>query len=384
VAAVQTDVPEETMELPLERVLAWRLRRQLLDRPLGIAARDVVVRLCGVQAQVASSAEQAIAQRRPEPVTGGAASALRDRSVVKTWAMRGTLHLLSAEHFADYLSLIAAARTWEKGTWQRTFATAKQIALLADAAPEALHGRELTREQLCAEIVRLTGDESIAEALRSSWGAVLKPLAWQGLLVYGTSDGNRVTFTSPQTWLNGWTGLPDPDEAASRVIPAYLGAFGPASAETFDQWLLRGMSKKSMLRGWFSALVSSGAIVQVDVDGVPAYARAADVEEIAACRPSSEVRLLPAFDQYVLGPGTKNAQIIPAGRRDRISKAAGWISPVVVCGGRVAGTWEANGSALDVVLFPESGPVPRSGLDAEAERLGAILGAPLQVSVTTA
>ena len=48
-----------------------------------------------------------------------------------------------------------------------------------------------------------------------------------GLLCNGPSRGNRVTFTSPQSWLTDWTGVPEPDVAARTAIPAYLGTYGP-------------------------------------------------------------------------------------------------------------------------------------------------------------
>ncbi|MGK5683673.1 winged helix DNA-binding domain-containing protein [Actinoplanes sp. URMC 104] len=357
------------VELTWDRVLSWRMRRQHLDRPEGTTAESIVGRLCGVQAQVASAADQAIAARLPAPVRGEAAKALDRRKLIKVWAMRGTLHLLTVAAAPDCLSLVAAARTWEKASWQKTFATAGQIAAIADATREALDGRTLTREQLASEIVRRTGDDSLAELLGSGWGAVLKPLAWQGLLCNGPSDGNRITFTSPRTWAGGWAGLPEPGEAAQRVIPAYLGAYGPATPASFDQWLLRGGSKKASLKAWFASLVASGVLTEVSVDGVAAYARTEDVDDLAAAEPVPGVRLLPAFDQFVLGPGTRDEHVVPPQRRALVSKAAGWISPVVVAGGRVVGVWEQDDDdKVSVTLFPEAGDIAGE-LRAEADRI---------------
>ncbi|SFF77350.1 Winged helix DNA-binding domain-containing protein [Actinoplanes philippinensis] len=288
---------------------------------------------------------------------------------MKVWAMRGTLHLLTAGDAAACLSLMAAARTWEKGAWQRTFATVDQVGALADAVREILPGRVLGREELAAEILRVTRDESLGELLGSGWGTVLKPLAWQGLICHGPGDGNRVTFTSPGTWFGDWAGLPAPEEAAARIVPAYLGAYGPATMETFDQWLIRGASKRASLRGWFADLARSGVITEVSVDGRRAYARTADLDDIAAATSMPTVRLLPAFDQYVLGPGTGDEHLIAPHRRALISRTGGWISPVVVARGRVAGTWERDGEALTVGLFAEAGPVPETALAAEAHRL---------------
>ena len=91
-----------------EQALAWRMRRHYLD-PIGDRPVPAVVRrLCGVQSQVASSAELCVRVRRTTSKAGEVARALRDGRLIKTWAMRGTLHLLVPEDAGAFLSLIAA------------------------------------------------------------------------------------------------------------------------------------------------------------------------------------------------------------------------------------------------------------------------------------
>jgi Winged helix DNA-binding domain len=354
------------------QVLAWRMRRHLLD-PVGQAAvPDIVRRLCGVQAQVPSAAELAIAVRQKDPVPGAVDRALADGTLMRTWAMRGTLHLLPPDEAGAYLALVAAARTWEKGSWQRAFGVSpSEMEALGEAVTDVLADGVLTREELVGAVAARLGRADLEEQLRSGWGAVLKPVAWQGRLCHGPADGNRVTFGRPDLLLPGWTGVPEPEDAAQIAIPAYLGAYGPATIERFDAWLTRGASKKAALRGWFASL--GDRLVEVEVDGEPAYLVADDADELAQATPSSTVRLLPGFDQYVLGPGTAATEIIPPERRAEVSRTAGWISPVVVAGGRVAGVWELSGDDVQVHLFDEAGPVPARALDAEVKRLAGLL-----------
>ncbi len=129
-----------------EQALAWRMQRQLLD-PLGDGAvPDVVRRLCGVPAQVALSAELAIRLRQEASAPGEVAEALATGQVIKIWAMRGTLHLLTPDVAGAFLSLLAAGRSWERPSWERYFGmTAKDWALLRPAVREAqrLHRRHL-------------------------------------------------------------------------------------------------------------------------------------------------------------------------------------------------------------------------------------------------
>ena len=372
------------MPLTWEQVRAWRLGRQLLAQPAADTTPDpdlagddvvpVVARLCGVQAQVLSAAELAVAIRQRRPQSGQVGAALAERRLLRVWAMRGTLHLLDPAEAPAFLALLAATRTWEKPAWQRAFLPAGRLAALTDVAAVALDGRVLTREQLTVEVVQRTGDADLAEALGSGWGAVLKPLAWQGLLCHGPTDGGRVSFTRPDTWLPGWA-MPEADEAARVAIPAYLAAYGPADPATFDAWLSRGAIRKATLRRWFADLADELSLV--NVEGQSLYARAGDVDSMSAARPADVVRLLPAFDQYVLGPGTGDPHTVPPRRRGQVSRAAGWISPTVVTGAGVVGTWRTVDDRLEDDLFTDGPPVHCGLLEAEADRLGRLLLVPL-------
>ena len=325
------------------RVLARRHRRHFLTGPGSTTPHEVADRLLGVQAQVPSCAEEAVAVRGPSPAT--VRSGLGDGSLLRTWAARGTLHLLTAGAAPAQLALLAAARTWEKGAWQRQFATAAEVGRLAELVATILPGRSLTRNELVAELDRHVGPE-LAERLGSGWGSVLKPLAWQGLIVNGEPRGARPTFTDPTTRTGRPFVLPDPDAAARLLVPAYLDVYGPASPTAFDAWLLRGGTRRATLRRWFAELVEDGVIapvtVQDDTAAEQRYARVADLEELAT-EPGPDadelVRLLPAFDQWVLGPGTGEAAVLAPLHRARVSRTAGWIAPVVIHGGRIVATW---------------------------------------------
>lgn len=374
------------------QVLAWRMRRQFVDPPAGPAEAgvvDIVRRLAGVQAQVPSQAELAIALRQRAASAGAVGRALTDdRSLVKTWAMRGTLHLLPADEAGAYLAVSGAHRRWEQASWQKAFgATPADLEAIADAARDALSGGAvLTRDELVTAIVERTGSTHLAEVLGSGWGTLLKPLAWWGVLCHGPVRGNRVTFVSPADTVPGWTGVPGiTDEsgeeglenAARVVIRAYLGAYGPASPETFDKaWLSRGATRRAMLRRWFAALGEE--LSAVDVEGTKLLLPAAHVDELAAQRPSRAVRLVAGFDQYILGPGTGATEIVPKNRRAEVSRTAGRISPVVLRAGRVVGTWRIDDD--DAVRLDLWEPVDDDLLEAEVARVSAALGRPLRIA----
>ena len=137
---------------------------------------------------------------------------------------------------------------------------------------------------------------------------------------------------------------------------------------------------KRQLRTWFDEL--GGALAEVDVDGRREYVLAEHLDDLASTTPNTVVRLLPGFDQYVLGPGTADGRVIPPSRRSAVSRQAGWISPVVVVGGVVAGTWEVDGDHARIAWFSETRRVPRKAVDAEIARLSSILGRELRPAIS--
>jgi hypothetical protein len=331
---------------------------------------------------VASSADLAIRLRQSKPKAGAVARAIADGRLIKTWSVRATLHLLTPQEAGRYLSLMAATRWWERPIWVRhTKITPEQMQDLRGIIREILGDKAVTREELIAQVTARKGFDHVGESLRSSWGSVFKPFAWQGDIVFGPSVGNRVTFMTPESATPLWAGVPDVDDVWPLAILDYLGAYGPATPDHFSAWLMRGTLPKRKLKTWFSEMESDGRIVAIDIDGQAAYARAEDIESLVAAKPSKRLRLLGGFDQWVLGPGTDDARIVPPKRRSAVSRTAGWISPVVMAGGVVSGTWELKRDEVTITWFKEAGKAPTRQIDAEIKRLGGVLDQKLKLRV---
>ncbi len=196
------------------QVLAWRMRRQLLD-PVGeLDAVEVVGRVCGVQAQVPTAAALAVRVRRQGASSGGVDSALSKRRLMRTWAMRGTLHLLAPNEAGAYLSLVGAARSWEKGSWQKAFGvTSEEMAELVDAVRKVLDGHVLSRDELVLAVSELLGRPDLEAEPRSGWAAVLKPVAWQARCAMPRPRATESALLDRTSGLAGWTGVPHPWEA---------------------------------------------------------------------------------------------------------------------------------------------------------------------------
>jgi hypothetical protein len=366
------------VKLTWPQVLAWRMKRSFLD-PVGSASvTEVVRRLCGVQSQVASSADLAIRLRRQSPRPDEVPTAIADGRLIKTWAMRGALHLLPAEDAPTFLAPMSADGLW--GAWQRYLGmTAAEMDALREAMLGALQDGPLTKAELAAAVAAKLGPGPATEALTSSWGGLLTPLAWAGDLCCGPSRDGRVTFTTPSLASSRWPGKADADEAVPHAISAYVRTYGPATVDSLSRWLASSAAKRK-IRTWFGGLRDQ--MTEVEVDGESAHVMTDDLDAIVATRPTTAVRLLPGFDQYVLGPGTKDGHVVTPARRPAVSRQAGWISPVVVAGGRVGGTWALDGPEVRVAWFGEAGRPPKRALQAEVARLSAVLDRDLRSAVT--
>jgi hypothetical protein len=340
--------PAAAVELSWAQVHAFRLERHHLTQraPKKDLAR-VVGEIGGVQAQVMSAAELQVGVRVDCKVDDVRDALWKRKTLVKTWLMRGTLHLVPSD---DLPLFTAAMRTrWMHVTnaWLKFVQLSEpEFRGLIEAIGESLDGQVLTREELTAKVGK-GRPERIRDVMKSGWGGILKPVARRGLLCFGPSRGQSVTFVRPQQWLGAWREV-DPDVALIEVARRYLRAYGPARKEDFARWWgsWPGIGKAA----WAGL---AAELVPVEIEGRSADLLASDVERLRKQPPTASVQLLPAFDPYVMGHSSRD-HIVEAANLSKVSRTAGWISPVVLVDGRVAGTWShaAVKGTLRVSLEP--------------------------------
>ncbi|NYH91216.1 winged helix DNA-binding domain-containing protein [Actinopolymorpha rutila] len=372
-----------------EQVLAWRMRRQyLLERATPSALVDVVARIGGLHAQVMSCVELSLWARVDGLTAEDVREALwRQRTLVKLWAMRGTLHVLPARDLGVWL---AGLGTYRDG-WSMYSMHDPLMHELAETVGHALRGTLLTRAELAAEVGRLSGSIATGESLQGGWGGSLKPASFLGKLCFAPSDGQRVRFTHPDTWIGAAPVRPDEDAAIAEIVRRFLGAYGPATPVDLGGWW--GATRREAKR--MLALVDD-QVTEVDVEGEPYWMLTDQVGELAATEPSEVVRLLPGFDQWTVcasrrvGPRSRPGPGAPAldpRHRTRIYRLQGWVSPVLLVDGRVEGVWrhERKGRRLlvDVETFRRLSRKTRESIEAEAMRLAAFLGGVLELTLTS-
>jgi Winged helix DNA-binding domain len=361
--------------------LSWRMRRQhLATRAPRRKALDVVRDVCGLHAQLTASAELTL-WARVEGLKGDVVSRWlwKDRKLVRTWSQRGTLHLLRADELGLWVGAQSALKPRHHvGSWLRHWGlTREQADAMLDAIPAALDGKQLTREELATEVARLTGIKGLDDKLKGGFGDLLKPAAFRGDLCFAPSDGQRVRFARPDQWLGPWEPV-DTEEATLEVARRYLTRYGPARREDLQRWF--GMTSPAEAGRWLKALGDEAT----ESDG--AYLLAADAEAAAEAEPEGAVRLLPAFDQYVVGAPRSDDDVVAAAQRARVYRPQAWLSPVVLVDGRMLGVWSHERASdrlvVEIEPFGRLSRAVKAGIETEAELLAGFLGGKLELRLS--
>jgi hypothetical protein len=232
----------------------------------------------------------------------------------------------------------------------------------------------LTRTRLAEAVGRVSKNPALGERLHESWGAYLKPASFQGRLIFAPNDGQNVRFVRPDGWLAESTA---PEKPLHEIAARYLKAHGPATREDFARWW--GVTPAE---GWRT--LKDLDLAEVVLDGRKYLLRKEDEADLRTAEPVRTVRLLPAFDQYVVAATRHAEHLLRGGTTDLVYRPQGWLSAVVLLDGMFAGTWrhKRKGKKLEVELEPfRSLPAKaRKGVLDEVDRLAAHLGGVPEVS----
>jgi len=358
------------------------VQQGLAERAKPTDLLDVVTRLGGVQAQLMAAAELALGVR-VDGITPSAVQRLLwdERTLFKTWAMRGTLHLLPTAQFGQFVAA-SAATTPKRPPSYYTYhkVTPAELEAILAAVPAVLSATPITREQLADAVAEQTGNAKLREVLLSGWGALLKPSARRGHICFGPNMGQNVTFVRPERWL-AVDAIGEPEAALQAVARRFLATYGPATLDEFARWW--GIDA-AQARKLFKTLADE--LTTVDVEGWTAQILTSTLDAIRSSPAVHSVHLLPYFDPYTIAVARHSDYLLPPACKAQVYRAQGWISPVVLVDGQIVGVWAHENKRdqvmITVTLFnPSSKPV-EADIAMAAEQLGKFLGHAVQLEIT--
>ena len=354
--------------------MAALTRRALLRERIarhGLAGRRVTASPAAATAvTTAVQAQDNLAARlgvrvRASGVTDAAVLAAieNERTVVRTWLMRGTIHLVVADDLRWMVRLIgpAVARKF-RTRWRLLGLTddvlEKAVAALPELLADGPRNRREIRDELAERGVTLDSPDPQAHTHALVYASTL------GVICRGPDRGRHATFALVDDWLPDAAEGPSGDDARAELARRYFAAYSPATAHDFAAWSALPHAKAVEL--------IRDELTPVDVDGRPGF-RLGEVE------PARAVRLLPAFDNYLVGYKDRAAILDPALHKEVYQ--GGMIRPTVLVDGQVVGTWalERARGRLTIRPFEPLTAAVRRGLDAELADVGRFLDRDLRV-----
>jgi len=339
----------------------WLLERQ----PRGTSTADAIEHLVGLQAQAPLSPYVGLWSRLDAFDPGDLATLLLERRAVRTWVMRATIHLLTAD---DVLWLWPLTHPAVSGAWRSSqFARdveGERLDEVLELGRRLVEERPHTRAELAPMLAeRFPGPPPDSLVYSVSYNLpVLQPTP-RG--VWGRTG--PASLTSIEAWLGRSF-----DELASvdDLVPRYLAAFGPATVADMQAWSrLTGLRPAfERLRGRLTTYGDERGRELFDVPDGPLP----DPETPAP------VRFLPEYDNALLGHADRT-RIIPKGRRIPLPPGDGARLGTILLDGMLAGEWhlerERDGARATIVVEPYErvDAAGRRAIEAEAlELLGLI------------
>ena len=349
-------------------IVYHRLYNQRIAQRACETPGQAVAWMGAIQAQDYASVKWAIGLRCSGATDSSVEQAFANRTIVRTWLMRGTLHVVGAPDVRWMLALAApriiassARRYRQLGLDDATFAHSRET-----LAGTLQGGRQLTRGEI---MLTLEGAGISTEGQRGYH--ILRHLAKEGLICFGPIQGKQQTFVSLDEWVPQ-TGALERDEALAELAWRHFASHGPATLQDFVWWsgLLVAEARAGL------EMIKPRLRQETLDDGT--YWLPQDVSIVKD--PSPAAYLLPAYDEYFLGYKERSLVLDPKYDKRAVS-SNGVFRPVIVIDGQVVGIWKRTLKKGAVSITPS----PFNSLtDAEnqalvgaANRYGAFLGLPV-------
>ncbi|MGX5818177.1 winged helix DNA-binding domain-containing protein [Chitinophaga lutea] len=346
----------------MKNLLALRLHHLRISHRPPSPPAGIVSHLCAMQGQDYASVKWSIGLRAPGLTDDAVEAALADRSVVRISSLRGTLHCIAAE---DVRWINALVQPRARAAWATFYKSIgmdeEQFAKAFDIIRKALKdGQRLSRDEL-KEILEKKKMDTSGHRMNH----IISRAGIDLVICCAPRRGKEFTYTLAEEWLPPARKSPGGD--LSELARRYLVGRGPATEQDFAAW--SGFPVKEA-RAAFAAL--NGLDTSGDLRWFSTNEKIASV---------AGTYLLPGFDEYFMGYADRS-MLADEDTLSRLKVPNGILQPIIVSGGRIAGTWKRTIQKKSVTLEAQPfKPLPDTAKRAmvkHSQTFGTFLGLPAE------
>jgi hypothetical protein len=308
------------------------------------------------------------------------ARALNDeRSIVRSWLMRGTLHVVAAEDLGWLLPLLGPLFTRRQAGRNAQLGLDDDVIAHGVAAIHRILAREgpLTRYEL---VDRLRAAGVRLDPRSQAPIHLVQAAALQGVLCLGRDrDNGEPTYVLIDDWI-GRQKPAAPAAALGELARRYFRAYGPATIDDLAAWsgIPVGQARTAVAG-------ARPSLAEVRLHGKPAFLLKGRLNQLTEPAPAmTDVRLLPSFDTYLLGYRRRDLAVSQELQRP-LQRGGGWLHPALVVNGRAVAAWtlRRSGGRGRVVVKPSApiGVAARASIEAEVADIGRFLDQSLTMEI---
>lgn len=334
-----------------------------LSDPAGVAHHHLAM-----QGQDWGASQWAVGSRLPGAKLTDVLAAYDDGHIVRSWPMRGTVHVVSAEDLPWMLRLMGVrVLSGVQRRWEYLGINEQMLERARDVAVELLRGgRRCLRSEFAAAIEESGIDLQGQRNYHTIWY-----LAQTGTICNGPTRDGEQELVLLDEWIKNPRVL-SRDEALAELGIRYITSHGPATVDDLVHWTK--LTKRDCKTA-FEA--NEDELVKLTYNYATYFMRRDHLEVLSELDVSIEPRVLAltAFDEHLLGYKDRSAVLDPKYANLVDPARNGVFRPTIVANGRVVATWKKTRrtNALKIEISPFTRITAKDRKDAmiALERYGA-------------
>lgn len=315
--------------MDLAEILKLRLNNQILAHFKFSTPEEVVKHMGAMQAQDYLGSLWAVALRTISSTENEIEKALADKSIVRTWPMRGTLNYVAAEDVRWMLKLMsprilttnAKRLKRDYGLDEDVYKTCRNILVKALRG-----GKQLARN----EVYRVL-EEGGVPAIGQRGLHIIWHLAQEGLLCFGTRDGKQPSFTLLDEWIPNSREL-GREESLAEIAVRYFNSRGPATVNDFVWWTGLPISAARQ-----ALEIAKSELQKEEMEGITYWMHKDQPENFSDI---SGMLLLPPFDEFLIAYADRSLMLGKYTHKDVVPFSNGMFFSIIVENGQLIGTWK--------------------------------------------